>query len=348
MKNGDFTVRLNNFNGTPTVSYNSVIIHNSSKVVVDGKSYDGFYVSYNHHDIATYGDVTTALVLGQMQKFYILNGNHSEAYKKLEKCLKSIREKTDFKPEKAVILGSGLGDYAEKIKIEKIVKYTDIEDFPVSTVQGHKGQFVFGYVEDVPVVLMQGRVHYYEGYPMQDVVLPTRLMGMMGAKKILLTNAAGGVNPSFRPGDFMLIKDHITTAVPSPLIGPNIEELGTRFPDMSEVYSKKLQDIIRKSAKDCGIPLQEGVYVQLTGPNYETPAEIRMVRSWGADAVGMSTACEAMAARHMGMEVCGISCITNMAAGVSNAKLNHAEVQETADRVAKDFEKLVTDVIAAI
>ena len=216
-------------------------------------------------------------------------------YKKLEKCLKSIREKTDFKPEKAVILGSGLGDYAEKIKIEKIVKYTEIEGFPVSTVQGHKGQFVFGYVKDVPVVLMQGRVHYYEGYSMQDVVLPTRLMGMMGAKKVLLTNAAGGVNPSFRPGDFMLITDHITTAVPSPLIGPNIEELGTRFPDMSEVYSKKLQDIIRKSAKDCGIPLQEGVYVQLTGPNYETPAEIRMVRSWGADAVGMSTACEAMA-----------------------------------------------------
>lgn len=269
-------------------------------------------------------------------------------YKKLEKCLKSIRKKTDFKPEKAVILGSGLGDYAEKIQIEKIVKYTDIEDFPVSTVQGHKGQFVFGYVKGVPVVLMQGRVHYYEGYSMQDVVLPTRLMGMMGAKKILLTNAAGGVNPSFRPGDFMMITDHITTAVPSPLIGPNIEELGTRFPDMSEVYSKNLQKIIRKSAKDCGIPLQEGVYVQLTGPNYETPAEIRMVRSWGADAVGMSTACEAMAARHMGMEVCGISCITNMAAGVSDAKLNHAEVQETADKVAEDFEKLVTDVIVGI
>ena len=171
-------------------------------------------------------------------------------YKKLEKCLKSIREKTDFKPEKAVILGSGLGDYAEKIQIEKIVKYTDIEDFPVSTVQGHKGQFVFGYVKDVPVVLMQGRVHYYEGYSMQDVVLPTRLMGMMGAKKILLTNAAGGVNPSFRPGDFMLITDHITTAVPSPLIGPNIEELGTRFPDMSEVYSRRLQDVIRKCAKE--------------------------------------------------------------------------------------------------
>ena len=251
-------------------------------------------------------------------------------YKKLEKCLKSIRKKTDFKPEKAVILGSGLGDYAEKIQIEKIVKYTDIEDFPVSTVQGHKGQFVFGYVKDVPVVLMQGRVHYYEGYSMQDVVLPTRLMGMMGAKKILLTNAAGGVNPSFRPGDFMLITDHITTAVPSPLIGPNIEELGTRFPDMSEVYSRRLQDVIRKCAAECGVEIQEGVYVQFTGPNYETPAEIRLAQSWGGDAVGMSTACEAMAARHMGMEICGISCITNMAAGISKVELNHKEVQEPA------------------
>ena len=266
-------------------------------------------------------------------------------YKKLEKCLKSIREKTDFKPEKAVILGSGLGDYAEKIKIEKIVKYTEIEGFPVSTVQGHKGQFVFGYVKDVPVVLMQGRVHYYEGYSMQDVVLPTRLMGMMGAKKVLLTNAAGGVNPSFRPGDFMLITDHITTAVPSPLIGPNIEELGTRFPDMSEVYSLRLQDVIRKCADKCGISLQEGVYVQFTGPNYETPAEVRLAQRWGGDAVGMSTACEAMAARHMGLEVCGISCITNMAAGISKEELNHKEVQETANRVAKSFKELITEIV---
>ena len=272
----------------------------------------------------------------------------NNVYEKIKTCLASIREKTDFVPEVALILGSGLGDYADQIKIETTIDYADIEGFPTSTVAGHKGRFVFGYVEKVPIVIMQGRVHYYEGYPMTDVVLPTRLMGMLGAKKLVLTNAAGGVNLNYKPGDFMLITDHITTAIPSPLIGENPEELGTRFPDMSEVYSKNLQKIIRKSAKDCGIPLQEGVYVQLTGPNYETPAEIRMVRSWGADAVGMSTACEAMAARHMGMEVCGISCITNMAAGVSDAKLNHAEVQETADRVAKDFEKLVTDVIAAI
>ena len=266
-------------------------------------------------------------------------------YKKLEKCLKSIREKTDFKPEKAVILGSGLGDYAEKIKIEKIVKYTEIEGFPVSTVQGHKGQFVFGYVKDVPVVLMQGRVHYYEGYSMQDVVLPTRLMGMMGAKKILLTNAAGGCNPNYKPGDFMMITDHITTGIPSPLIGPNADELGTRFPDMSEVYSNRLQDVIRNCAKECDIELQEGVYVQFSGPNYETPAEVKLAQIWGGDAVGMSTACEAMAARHMGMEICGISCITNMAAGISKGELNHKEVQETADKVAKSFKELVAKVV---
>ncbi len=269
----------------------------------------------------------------------------NELYKKLETCLASVRAKTDFKPEVALILGSGLGDYADEIRIETTIDYTDIEGFPTSTVAGHKGRFVFGYVENVPVVIMQGRVHYYEGYPMSDVVLPTRLMGMMGAKKLFLTNAAGGVNTTFKPGDFMMITDHITTGIPSPLIGPNIDELGSRFPDMSEVYSRRIQDVIRTSAKKRGISIQEGVYVQFTGPNYETPAEVKMAAIWGGDAVGMSTACEAMAARHMGLEVCGISCITNMAAGISKEELNHKEVQETADRVAKSFKELVTEII---
>ena len=268
--------------------------------------------------------------------------------KKLQTCLASIREKTDFKPEVALILGSGLGDYADGIRIEATVNYSEIEGFPVSTVAGHKGRFVFGYVGDVPVVIMQGRVHYYEGYPMSDVVLPTRLMGLLGAKKLILTNAAGGINEAFRPGDFMMLTDHIATGVPSPLIGPNLDELGPRFPDMSEVYSYRIQDVIRNAASECGIELKEGVYVQLTGPNYETPAEVRMCKIWGGDAVGMSTACEAMAARHMGMEIGGISCITNLAAGISKEKLDHKEVQETADRVSKDFKRLVTKIIETI
>ena len=266
-------------------------------------------------------------------------------YKKLMACVASIREKTDFKPEAALILGSGLGDYADGIRTEAVVDYSDIEGFPVSTVAGHKGRFVFGCVGEVPVVIMQGRVHYYEGYPMADVVLPTRLMGMLGAKKLLLTNAAGGINESFEPGTLMMITDHIATAVPNPLIGANIGELGVRFPDMSEVYSHRLREVIRDSAKQCGVAIREGVYVQLTGPSYETPAEIRMCRGLGGDAVGMSTACEAIAAHHMGMEVCGISCITNLAAGISKVKLDHKEVQETADRVSADFKKLVTQVI---
>lgn len=269
-------------------------------------------------------------------------------YDKLMTCLSSVKERIDFQPEVALILGSGLGDYADGIKVEQTIGYSEIEGFPVSTVKGHKGRFVFGYVDETPVVIMQGRVHYYEGYQMSDVVLPTRLMGMMGAKKLILTNAAGGVNECFRPGDFMMITDHITTAVPSPLIGPNIDELGTRFPDMSEVYSRRMQEIIRGCAKELDINLKEGVYVQLTGPSYETPSEIRMVRSWGADAVGMSTACEAMAARHMGLEVCGISCITNMAAGILKQNLNHSEVQETADRVSVIFKQLITKIVTSI
>ena len=272
----------------------------------------------------------------------------NQVYAKLQNCYECVRKKTDFVPKVAIVLGSGLGDYAEQIRVVTEIPYAEIEGFPVSTVPGHAGKFIFGYLDEIPVVCMKGRVHCYEGYDVTDVVLPTRLMKLLGAEILFLTNAAGGVNPSFRPGDFMLITDHITTAVPSPLIGPNIEELGSRFPDMSEVYSRRLREVIRASAEKCGIDLQEGVYVQFTGPAYETPAEVKMAAIWGGDAVGMSTACEAMAARHMGIEVCGISCITNMAAGISKQELNHKEVQETADRVAKSFKKLVTEIIAGM
>lgn len=266
-------------------------------------------------------------------------------YDKLMTCLNCIKKLTDFRPEIGIVLGSGLGDYAEQIQIEQVVRYEEIEGFPTSTVAGHKGQFVFGYIGEKPVMIMQGRVHYYEGYLMTDVVLPIRLMGLMGIKTLLLTNAAGGINTEFGQGALMMLTDHIATAVPNPLIGPNIEELGPRFPDMSEIYSKRIREIIKKSAGECGIDIKEGVYVQLTGPSYESPAEIRMCRSWGADAVGMSTACEAIAARHMGIEVAGISCITNMAAGITGEALSHEEVQETADRVAGDFKKLVTKIV---
>lgn len=272
----------------------------------------------------------------------------NENYEKLTKCFECVQQKITFKPEIALILGSGLGDYADTMEVVETLDYHDIEGFPVSTVPGHKGRFVFGYAGGVPIVAMQGRVHFYEGYKPQDVVLPIRLMKLMGAKVLFLTNAAGGINRSFNAGDFMLITDQISMSVPSPLIGENIDELGVRFPDMSEVYSRRLRKIIENSAVTAGVPLRRGVYIQTTGPQYETPAEIRAYERLGADAVGMSTAIEAIAARHAGMEICGISCISNLAAGISVNPLTHAEVQETADRVAPLFKKLVTQAIRDI
>lgn len=272
----------------------------------------------------------------------------NRVYEKLMKCYESFKKKVNFTPEIALILGSGLGDYAEDIKVEAELDYHELDGFPVSTVPGHQGKYIFGYVGEVPVVCMKGRVHYYEGYDISDVVLPVRLMKLMGAKVLFLTNAAGGINSSFKAGDFMLIKDHISSLIPSPLIGANIDELGVRFPDMSNVYDTKLQKVIRRTAALNDIDIQEGVYIQLTGPNYETPAEVRMCRALGADAVGMSTACEAVAANHMGMMICGISCISNMASGISPNPLSHVEVQEVADRVAPLFKKLVTESIKDI
>ncbi len=266
-------------------------------------------------------------------------------YEKLMNCYKCVREKVDFVPKVAIVLGSGLGDFANKIKVVSELSYDRIDEFPVSTVPGHAGKFIFGYVGDVPVVCMKGRVHYYEGYPISDVVLPIRLMKLLGAEILFLTNAAGGVNTDFHPGDLMMLTDHIACFAPNPLLGPNVDELGKRFPDMSNVYDDDLQEVIREKAKVCDIPIQEGVYTYLTGPSYESPADIRMLRTFGTDAVGMSTVPEAIAANHMGMKICGISCITNMAAGILKQHLNHEEVQETADKAAANFQKLVMEVI---
>lgn len=267
----------------------------------------------------------------------------NEVYEKLQNCLESIRKKTDFVPQVAIVLGSGLGDYADGIAVECEVDYSEIAGFPVSTVPGHAGKFIFGHVGDVSVVCMKGRVHYYEGYPISDVVLPARLMKLMGAKILFLTNAAGGVNTAFHAGDLMMITDQISVFAPNPLIGANIDELGVRFPDMTEIYDKDLQEIIRKTAADNDITVQEGVYLQLTGPSYESPAEIKMAKVIGADAVGMSTAVEAIAANHMGMKICGISCICNMAAGISPVPLTHAEVQQAAAEASAKFKCLVTE-----
>ena len=267
-------------------------------------------------------------------------------YEKIIACRDYVRSRTDFVPRVALVLGSGLGGFAANLDVVCEVAYSDIPGFPVSTVPGHAGKFIFGVLDGVNVVCMQGRVHYYEGYSIDDVVLPARLMKELGAEILFLTNASGGVNPGFEAGDLMLITDHIAVFVPNPLMGPNIDELGVRFPDMSHIYSPELCDIIRATAAENGIPLREGVYCQLTGPSYESPAEIRALGVMGTDAVGMSTAVEAIAANHCGMRVCGVSCVSNKAAGLSPTPLSHKEVQEAADKAAPLFTALVRGSIA--
>lgn len=262
-----------------------------------------------------------------------------------DNIIDAIRNKTDFAPKTAIVLGSGLGALADEIETKAAVDYSELPDFPVSTAEGHRGRFVFGYIGNMPVVIMQGRIHYYEGYDMDKVVLPIRIMRLLGAEILLLTNAAGGICFDLAPGKFMIIKDHISFLVPSPLRGKNIDRLGPRFPDMTNVYDRQLIDIVKKKALEQGEFLREGVYAQLSGPSYETPAEIRLLEKLGADAVGMSTACEAVAARHCGMRVCGISFISNLAAGLSDRPLSHEEVQETADKKAPVFMKIVKSAV---
>ncbi len=269
----------------------------------------------------------------------------NEVYEKVRRCYEDIRKKTDFEPEIALVLGSGLGDFAENIEVNGVIDYKDIEGFPVSTAPGHAGQFIYGTLGGKKIICMKGRIHYYEGYPITDVVLPARIMRLMGAKILFLTNASGGINPSFKAGDFMLMTGHISSLVPNPLIGPNIPEFGVRFPDMSFVYDPGLCDVVRSKAKDAGIDLKEGVYIQTTGPSYESPAEIRMFKNFGADAVGMSTVVEAIAAHHAGMRVVAVSCISNLAAGISENKLTEEEVLEAGAMAAPKFKELVINSI---
>ena len=259
-----------------------------------------------------------------------------------------IKSKTKFEPKIGLILGSGLGAIANKIENAEYYNYSDIPNFPISTVEGHKGRLVIGNFQGKQVVAMQGRFHYYEGYTMQEVTCPVRVMKLLGVETLIVTNAAGAVNKDFNAGDLMIISDHINLSGSNPLVGKNLDDFGTRFPDMSNAYNKDLIKKAKDIAKSLNISVQEGFYAMFSGPNYETPAEIRMARIIGADAVGMSTVPEVIVANHCGMKVLGISCATNMAAGILAQPLNHLEVMETSERVKEKFINLMTNIIREI
>ncbi|MDL2289473.1 purine-nucleoside phosphorylase [Clostridia bacterium OttesenSCG-928-F22] len=261
--------------------------------------------------------------------------------RKINKAYEYISTTSFIKPEVGVILGSGLGNYAEYIDSAQFISYSDVPGMPVSTVMGHKSHFVLGTVHGVPAIFMQGRFHCYEGYEPAEVVIPIRVMSLLGVKTLLVTNAAGGIHDDWEPGVLMNITDHINFAGYNPLRGPNLDWFGPRFPDMSQAYDLELQAVLEKSAQQSDIALKKGVYAMMPGPNFETPAEIRMLKTMGADAVGMSTVPEVIAARHCDMRVAGVSCITNYAAGISKSLLSHEEVFETATRVEKQFSQLL-------
>lgn len=252
-----------------------------------------------------------------------------------------IKKRIDMRPQVGLILGSGLGDVVENIDDPVFIDYKEIPGFPKTTVQGHKGRFVVGFCKGKKVIAAQGRFHYYEGYDMEQVILPVRTMKVLGVEVLIITNSAGGVNPDFSPGDLMVIKDHINMTGINPLRGKNMDDLGPRFPDMTYAYDPHLRCLIMNTAEEMGLKVREGVYAMMPGPSYETPAEIRMLQKLGADAVGMSTVPEVIAAVHAGLKVVGVSCITNMAAGILDKPLTHEEVIETAGRAAHNFAKLL-------
>ena len=271
-----------------------------------------------------------------------------DAVDRIEQTAAHVRARCGAVPETAVVLGSGLGDFADRLAGAYVASYADLPNWPPSAVVGHSGRLVIGSIADRRVAALAGRAHFYEGHDLETVVFAVRVMGRLGVKQVILTNAAGGINTGFAQGALMIIDDHINLLGSNPLIGPNDERLGVRFPDMSEVYSSRMRRIADEAAAATGVPVQHGVYVATHGPSYETPAEIRYFRAIGADAVGMSTVPEAIAARHMGLEVLGISCITNMAAGVLPGPLNHDEVMDTARRVRGSFIALLEGILARL
>ena len=269
-------------------------------------------------------------------------------YERAEHATRIIRARISVEPRIAVILGSGLGGFADDFEDSVGIPYEEIPGFMRSTAQGHAGRLVVGKVDSVPLLAMQGRVHYYEGYSLEEVTFPIRTFKLLGIKTLILTNAAGGINVQLTQGGLMVLTDHLNLMGENPLRGPNDERFGPRFPDMSSVYSPELQELAVEEAKTIGVELRRGIYGALSGPSYETPAEIHLLRNLGADAVGMSTVPEAIVARHMGLEVLGISCITNMAAGISDEPINHEEVMATGDRVRVTFTELLRRVVAGI
>ena len=269
-------------------------------------------------------------------------------YERAEHAARTIRARISIEPRIALVLGSGLGGFADDFDDAVRIPYEEIPGFPRSTVEGHEGRLIAGKVDSVPVLAMQGRVHYYEGYALEEVTFPVRTFKLLGIKTLVLTNAAGGINVQLTQGALMVLSDHVNLMGDNPLRGPNDERFGPRFPDMSTVYSPALQELVIEEAKSIGVEVRRGIYGGLSGPSYETPAEIHLLRNLGADAVGMSTVPEAIVARHMDMEVLGISCITNMAAGISDVPIDHAEVMATGDRVRGTFTQLLRKVVSAI
>ena len=265
---------------------------------------------------------------------------------RLDEAATLVRSRTPLRPAVGVVLGSGLGAFADALEEAAVLPFGEIPHFPASTVDGHRGALVVGLCRGVPVAVMKGRVHFYEGYRLDEVVFPVRVLGRLGVRALLLTNAAGAINPAFAPGDLMVIEDHVNL-LGNPLPGRNEDALGPRFPDMSEAYDRRLRDALEAAGRAAGARVHRGVYVAMTGPSYETPAEIRMARVLGADAVGMSTVPEVIAARHVGMRVAGLSCLTNMAAGVSDRALDHAEVLETGERTKAALLEVLARVVAA-